>query len=167
MSNTPVPGGPVAPTPESWGEVRTRDQVVRYRRSGAGRAVLVLHAPDAFGPLWPEVLEHLAGGGRLIVPSPPDTSDGVEQWLALLLDGLGLWNVVLVATGGFCMPAIERALVEPDRIARIILACSAGANAEAVENARGRLSSVPLLVLNREQATREVLPLVAAFVAAA
>ena len=167
MSNQPVPDGPPTPAPESWGEVRTRHQVVRYRRSGAGRAVLLLHSPDARAPLWPEVLEHLAAGGRLIVPNPPESADPVEEWLALLLEGLGLWNAILVATEGFCIPAIERALVEPDRIARIILACSDGPDAAAVEKARTALSSVPLLLLKRDQPAGEALSLVAAFTATA
>src|SRR4051812_42619927 len=110
-SFSPVAGAPT----ESWGEVRTGEHIVRYRRSGSGRAVLVLHSPDASEPLWPEVLDLLAGSGRVIVPNPPANTD-VNQWLALLLDGLGLMNVVLVAAEGFCIAAIERALMEPDRI---------------------------------------------------
>lgn len=129
--------------------------------------MLLLHRPDDLAPLWPEVLEHLAAGGRLIVPDPPDSADEIEEWLALLLEGLGLWNVVLVATEGFCLPAIERALVEPDRIARIVLACSGGSDAAAVRDARARLSAVPLLMLRRDQPAEAALPLVAAFVAAA
>jgi hypothetical protein len=158
---------PATPVPvESWGEVRTRDQVVRYRRSGSGRAVLVLHSPEASEPLWPEMLDLLAASGRVIVPTPPAPSIEVDQWLALMLDGLGLMNVVLVAAEGFCMAAIERALMEPDRIARIIIACTGGKDAPLVADVQARLGTVPLLILRREDPAADVLEVVADFLSA-
>lgn len=164
MSNQ-TPLVPVPTPAESWGEVRTPDQVVRYRRSGSGRAVLILHSPDAAEPLWPELLDLLAVGGRVIVPSPPPSIE-VEQWLTLMLDGLGLTNVVLVAAEGFCLAAIERALMEPDRIARIIIACAGGADAPLMADAHSRLGGVPLLILRREDAAADVVGVVAAFLSA-
>jgi hypothetical protein len=112
------------------------------------------------------MLDLLAASGRVIVPSPPAPSIEVDQWLALMLDGLGLTNVVLVAAEGFCIAAIERALLEPDRIARIIIACAGGKDAALVADVQSRLGTVPLLILRREDPAAEVLPGVAAFLSA-
>jgi hypothetical protein len=64
------------------------------------------------------------------------------------------------------MAAIERALLEPDRIARIIIACRGGGDAAVVADARSRLGTVPLLILKREDPAADVLPVVAAFLSA-
>ena len=163
MSNThsdPLPATP----PEVWAEVRSRDQVVRYRRSGSGRAVLLLQAPGKTQPLWPEVLELLCTGARLIEPEPPAAEEEIAPWLTLMLEGLGLADVTIVALEGFCMAALERALVDPDRIARIILAChSRDAIAKLGPEAIARLSAVPLLVIGLDQPANEVAERVAGF----
>lgn len=78
---------------ESWAEVRAHDRVMRYRRSGVGRAVLVLRSPEDPEPLWPELLEALGAGYRLIVPDPPPGDADVAGWLAGFLEGLGASNV--------------------------------------------------------------------------
>jgi len=155
---------------ESWGEVRTRDFTARYRRSGAGRALLLLHSAESSEALWPEVLEILISGFRLVVPDPPPAETEVEPWLSLLLEGLGMSNVTVVASDGFCIAALERALLEPDRISRIVLVCrgrgSEGAVDGALDATTPRLASVPLLVLRRDRPATEIVPLVASFLAA-
>ena len=163
MSNTPSDPASAMP-PEAWGEVRSRDQVVRYRRSGSGRAVLLLQAPGRTRPLWPEVLDLLSAGARVIEPEPPADEDAIPPWLALMLEGLGLGDVTIVALEGFCMAALERALVDPDRIARIILACdSRDGVAKLGPEAIARLSAVPLLVIGLDQPANEVVERVAGF----
>jgi len=57
-----MPNAPIAARPkdtEWWAEVRAHDRVVRYRRSGAGPAVVLLQ-PAAPTPLWPELLDMIA-----------------------------------------------------------------------------------------------------------
>jgi hypothetical protein len=153
-----------AMTPDAWGEVRSRDQVVRYRRSGAGRTVLLLQAPGRTRPLWPEVLDILCTGARLIEPEPPAAEDEIGPWLTLMLEGLGLADVTIVALEGFCMAALERALVDPDRISRIILGCdSRDGMAKLGPEAIARLSAVPLLVIGLDQPVTEVVERVAGF----
>ena len=166
MSNTP--SEPVSATPpEVWGEVRSRDQVVRYRRSGSGRAVLLLQAQGKTRPLSPEVLELLCTGARLIEPEPPANEEEIPHWLSLMLEGLGLADVTIVALEGFCMAALERALVDPDRIARIILACDSRSGvAKLGPEAIASLSAVPLLIVGLDQPAQEVTERVAGFLQA-
>jgi hypothetical protein len=155
MSNPPITW--------SQAQVHARDQVVRYRRSGAGRPVLLLQTE----PLWPEVHELLLEPGvRLFVPDPPEPGAEVETWLAALLDGLGMPNLVVIACDGFCIAALERALLEPDQVDRIILVCQGRGRESGVDGTlTSRLAAVPLLVLRRDRPADEILPLVRSFIA--
>lgn len=163
MSNTQSEPGSGVP-PETWGEIRSRDQIVRYRRSGAGQTVLLLQAPGRTRPLWPEVLELLCAGARLIEPEAPAAEEDIPPWLAVTMEGLGLTNVTIVAVEGFCIAALERAIIEPDRVARIILACHSGDSmAKLGPEAVARLSAVPLLVVGLEQPVEDVVERVAGF----
>jgi hypothetical protein len=152
---------------ESWAEVRARDHVVRYRRSGLGRAVLVLIPPDHPDALWPELLDGLGGAFRLIVPEPPAAEPDAAAWLATFLEGLGVSNVGILAAGCFCIPALEAALAEADQISRIVLV-PAGAGggrpaANGVLETAIREVGVPLLVVRRAQPADDVVPLVIEF----
>lgn len=164
MPKTPLMDVPRSP--DSHGECRARGHVVRYRRSGAGRPLLLLHSPERSPPLWPEVLEVLRSGFRLVVPDPPPRGTEAEAWLSALLDGLGLSGVTVVAFDEFCIAALERALLEPDRVARVVMVVR-GRGSEAVVagsiDSIPRLASVPLLVLRHDRSAAEVLPVVASF----
>lgn len=148
------------------GECRARGQIVRYRRSGAGRPLLLLHSPEQSPPLWPEVLEVFRSGFRLVVPDPPPGGTEAEAWLSALLDGLGLSGVTVVAFDEFCIAVLERALLEPDRVARVVMVVR-GRGSEAVVDGSidsiPRLASVPLLVLRYDRPAAEVLPVMARF----
>lgn len=137
-----------------------------YRRSGTGRPLLLLHSPQDSPPLWPEVLELLHSGFRLVVPDPPPAGTEAEAWLSALFDGLGLSGVIVVASDKFCIAALERALLEPDRVARVIMIVR-GRGSEAVVDGSidsiPRLASVSLLVLRHDRPAAEVLPLVTTF----
>jgi hypothetical protein len=152
---------------ESWAEVRARDHVVRYRRSGLGRAVLVLVPPDHADPIWPELLDALAATFRLIVPEPPAAEPDAAAWLATFLEGLGASNVGILAAGCFCIPALESALAEADQIARIVLVPGGAGGgrpaANGVLETAIRDVGVPLLVVRRAQPADEVVPLVTEF----
>src|SRR5678815_3310479 len=73
-----------------WAEVRAHDRVVRYRRSGAGPAVLLLQpaSPTGGAPFWPELAAMIGDGRRLIVPDPPADELEVEAWLSALVEGM-------------------------------------------------------------------------------
>src|SRR3954468_12123099 len=111
---------------EGWAEVRARDRVMRYSRTGAGPTVLVL--TDAGEPLRRPLLEALAPHFRSLVPDLSPTEKNVATWLCHFLEGLGATMVSVVASGPYCIPALELALRGGDNIARLALisdgACS-------------------------------------------
>jgi hypothetical protein len=151
---------------ESWAEVRAHDQVMRYRRSGVGRAVLVLRSPGNPEPLWPELVEALGIGYRLIVPEAPARDADLARWLADFLEGLGVSNVSILAADSFCIPALELALLEGDQVARLVLVAEGrgwrwevGATLETAT----RGLRVPLLVVRRGQPAGEIVPLITDF----
>ena len=158
MSIQPPPDTPFSP--DCWAEVRARNQVVPYRRSGAGRAVLLLHSSGDADALWPELMDVLRAGFRLIIPAPPPAEVGREAWLAVLLDGLGMSNVAVIATDDFASAAVDRALGEPDQVAQVVLVCCAD---DAPDMATR--FALPLLVLRRDRPAAEILPLILAFLA--
>ena len=164
MSNTSV--FEPSSSPDAWAEVRAHDRVTRYRRSGAGRPVLVLHSPDDPNPLWPELLETLGAGYRVIMPEPPSAGADVTAWLAGFLEGLGTTSVRIVAADGFCMAALELALLEAVGITRMVLVANGPAAPEAprgfARSAIGR-ASVPLLVVRRGQPAHEGVALIGDF----
>ena len=139
---------------------------MRVRRSGVGRPLLLLHSHGDSAPLWPEVLEVLRSGFRVVVPESPPPGTEAEAWLSALLDGLGLSGVTVVASDEFCIATLERALLEPDRVARVVMVVR-GKGSEAVVDGSidsiPRLASVPLLVLRRDRPAADVLPVVASF----
>ncbi len=167
MSKTPY-SDPIQ-VADSWAEVRARDQVMRYRRSGVGRAaLLVLRPPDSPQPLWPELLDSLGERFRLIAPEPPALEADAACWLADFIEGLGSANISILAAGCFCIPVLELALDESDQISRIVLVPN-GVGREVGGPCRGMLDTetrhlpVPLLVVRRGQPAAEILPLVTGF----
>ncbi len=156
------------PPLDSWAEVRAHDHVMRYRRSGAGRAVLVLRSGDGPEPLWPELVDALAARFRLIVPELPSAGADVAAWLTDFLEGLGTPGVAVVAADPFCIPALELALLDTDQVARMVLVPGGqveetGLDGALATTARG--ASVPLLVVRRGLPAGEALLLVTCFLA--
>lgn len=154
---------------ESWAEVRAHDQVMRYRRSGVGRAaLLVLRPPHDSAPLWPGLLDSLGERFRVIAPEAPSAESDAACWLGDFLEGLGVSNVSILATGCFCIPVLELALLESDQVSRIVLVPD-GVGRELGGVGRGILETetrhlpVPLLVVRRGQPTDEILPVVTSF----
>ena len=154
--------------PESWAEVRAHNHVMRYRRSGAGRVVLVLHPADDDGAdsLWPELAAALAERFRLIVPEAPADGADVSAWLGDFLEGLGVSGVALVAADRLCIPALELALLDADQIARVVLVPGGPATESGLDGAlatTARRTSIPLLVVRRGTPAAEAVPLVMGF----
>ena len=149
------------------------DHVTRYVRRGVGPPVVVLRAGDGDADLWPELLETIAARCRLIVPEVPGAGAGVvcpdfASWIRGFLDGVGLPPVALVAAGAFCVPALELALLDPDRLAGLVLVPCGGAEETGLTGALGTTpQSTPLSVLlvRRECPAPEALRLVGRFVA--
>jgi hypothetical protein len=172
MPNQPVSAAAApstSPLAESWSEVRAHDHVMRYRRSGAGRAVLLLRAPgdDARDALWPELADALTAHFRVFVPDVSlAADDDVALWLNDFLDGLGVAGIAVVATDRFCIAALELALLDADRVARVVLVPGGRAEETGLDGALAtttRGATVPLLVVRRGLGAAEALPLVTRF----
>ena len=155
---------PIFDPSETLAEVRAHDQVMRYRRAGAGRPVVVLRATaDA---LWPELDAHLVTRHRVVTPAlPPDCPD-LAAWTGAFLDGVGLDRVTLVATEPFCLPALELALLDGHRIERLVLVPSGTAAETGLDGALATTLagvSVPLLVVRRGLGAADALRLLRDF----
>jgi hypothetical protein len=159
MLNPPLPTTTLA-------EVRAHDQVMRYRRAGAGRPVVVLRAASDAEPLWPELDASLAGSFRVITPEVPASGADVAHWVGGFLEGVGLERVTLVATEGFCLAALELALLGADQVERLVLVPAGHAGETGLD---GTLATsfpgvaVPLLVVRRGLPAIEALPLLKHF----
>jgi pimeloyl-ACP methyl ester carboxylesterase len=152
----------------TWAEVRAHDHVMRYRRSGAGQALLLLSPAESGDALWPELADALATGFRVIRPEIPDDGADVAAWLADFLEGLGVARVAVLACDGFCLPALELALLGADQVARLALVPGGRAGDTGLDGAlaaRAPGAAVPLLVARRGLPAAEALPLVRHFLA--
>jgi len=77
-----------------------------------------------------------------------------------------LRNITIVATDGFCIAALERALLSPEQIARMIMVCSGRGSESAIDGklaAPAQSAAIPFLVLRRDRPVAEILPVVQAF----
>ena len=146
--------------PESWAEVHAHDQVMRYRRSGAGRAVLLLREANEAESLWPELVEALGASFRLIVPDVPSDTADVTEWLADFLEGIGMPSMGVVAVDELCVAALALASHDADQIARIVLVANSAAREVEL---RKEAASLKMLIVRRDQALGEVLPQVIRF----
>lgn len=160
MSIPPISADPPRHA-ETWAEVRARGHVMRYRRSGTGRTVVAFGSPGYPDPVWPELLDVLGAGFRLIVPELPATEEDVPCWLSGFLEGLGVSNVRILAAGRLCIPVLQLTLVEGDQIAGVVLVADDD-QGEALATTLDEVS-VPILVIGRGQPANEVVPLVTGF----
>jgi hypothetical protein len=156
--------------PDVWAEIRTREQVIRYRRVGAGHPVLVLGEQQE---ICPTVVSALTEGGavRLIMPELPVESVHVAGWAADFLEGIGATSVALLATQSFAGAAIELAMLGAEQITRVVLVAEEpgrfgrwceGSRQAALECA-DRGVRVPLLLVHKGLPTAEIGPLVRSF----
>ena len=155
-----LPSG-MSNTPETWAEVRAHHRVTRYRRSGAGRALLLLGSNE----LWPELLDALHEAFRLIVPEVPPQGADAADWLADFMEGLGMPNVCVVASDELALPALELARRCADQFARVVVVTvEVGEEcvAKAIE-AEAPSVSTPLLVVPRSQSADEAIPVITRF----
>lgn len=164
-----MPIQPPTPASESWAEVRARDAVVRYRRSGAGPLV-VLVAPEAAreGAFWPGLIDALAARFRVVAPelAPGDGCAGIAARLYDFLDGMGANGARIVAGGSSCVPALELALRDMDQIGRLVLVSAESSGdppAAGMLVTSARSATIPLLVASRQLAAPEAIEMVVGF----
>jgi len=156
--------------PDVWAEIRTREQVIRYRRVGAGHPVLVLAEQQEICPNVVRALTEV-GAVRLIMPELPIEAVHVAGWAADFLEGIGATSVGLLATHSFAGAAIELALLGAEQIARVVLVAEEagrfGRWCEGWQQARlERVESraeVPILLVHKGLPMDEIGPLVRSF----
>ena len=141
---------------ETLAEVRAHDQVMRYRRAGAGRPLVVLRgSADA---LWPELDAELASRFRVVTPELSASCADTAAWVRSFLEGVGLDRVTLLAAEPCCLAALELALLDADRVERLVLVPSGTASDTGLD---GTLAptlagvSMPLLLVRRGLAATE------------
>ena len=162
MSNTTLSA---APSTDTWAEVRARENVTRYRRSGVGQVVLLL---DRMGnaSLWPELLHVLGGNFRVIAPESPLGYSNHATWIPEFLEGLGAASVTVVAASDFVVPALDLALRDVHQVTRLVLIPDGDsgepATAGAVTTSAGP-AEVPLLVVRRGLPADDALPIITKF----
>ena len=107
-----------------------RVRMLPYDEAGAGPAVVLLHAGVADRGMWAGHLERLAGAGfRAIAPDlpgygeAPARSGGPAPWteVTLTLDALGVERAVLVGNSFGGAVALRVAVVDPTRVAGLVL----------------------------------------------
>ena len=157
---------PLAHPAETLAEVRAHDQVMRYRRAGAGRPLVVLRGADDPDALWPGLDVELISHFRVVTPELPVDCEDVAAWVADFLEGLGLDRVAVLAVEPCCLSALELALLTAGQVERLVLA-PAGAVGET--GLGGTLAptlagiSVPLIVVRRGLEAAVALPLLKQF----
>ena len=147
-------------------EVRAHDQVMRYRRAGAGRPLVVLRGDDEANALWPELGVELVSRFRVVTPELPGRGDDVASWVGGFLEGVGLDRVIVLAAEPCCLSALELALLDGSRIERLVLVPAGSAGETGLDGTIATAFagvSVPLLVVRRGLDAADALPLLRAF----
>jgi pimeloyl-ACP methyl ester carboxylesterase len=172
MEHTDVVAAAATRLTGGWSEVRAADHVTRYMRfgSGSGAPVVILTPGTADANIWPEVFEALSADRRVLIPDLPDAEGCFAPRLTAFLDGLGLSSVTLVAPGSFCVPALEFALLEPDRLNRLVLVPRGGAEETGLAGTLATSASsreTAVLLVRRQTPVTDAVQLVTGFVAGA
>ena len=149
-------------------QVRAADHVTRYTRTGAGEPVLVLDTPAVVGALWPDLYGRLAEHHRVILPEVPGAAEAhFYRWLRGFVEGVGLSVMTVIAAGELCVPALEFALLDPDRINRLVLVPSGRGDETALGGTlTPTLSSarVAVLVVRRDAPSGEAIGAIERFI---
>ena len=157
-------------TPDAWAEIRTQEEVIRYRRVGAGHPVLVLAEQQEICPTVVRALTE-AGVVRLIMPELPTEAVHVAGWATDFLEGIGATSVGLLATASFAGAAIELAMLSAVQIGGVVLVAEEsgryGRWCEGWQRAAltcvDRNVRVPLLLVHKDLPMDEIGPLVKRF----
>lgn len=93
-----------------------------YLVAGSGLPVVLLHGPRGARLAWGALAEILRDQRRLLSPEgPAPAPHAFSAWLRSFLDGLGYDRVGIVAQDEFALAALTYALLEPDRVERLLL----------------------------------------------
>lgn len=130
-----------------------------YLRAGAGRPVLVLRRSTAPHPLWTPLITAVSDRFRVIAPEIEGGRDDFGQWLRHFLDGLGVPPVHILADEAMAAPAIGFAILEADRVERLVVISPDGPPAanEIIP------SGPPVLLMRDDVPSEELIAAVMAF----
>jgi hypothetical protein len=139
--------------------VRVGDSVMEYSRAGSGQPVVLAGwSATCTGP-HEAVRAALAQRFRLLVPDSSPGPHDFPGWLRGFLDGLGLSRVTLVADETLGLPAIGFALLDPERVDRLVLLSCCATDAlkldGALTDSNGQ-SAIPVLILQQDQPPEEL-----------
>ncbi|HEX6535839.1 MAG TPA: hypothetical protein VF041_14670 [Gemmatimonadaceae bacterium] len=155
-------------SPDPCARVRVGDCTTRYLRRGVGRPVVVLRATDCDGELWPPLLDAIAAHHRLILPEAPCADAAFASWFRGFADGIGLPPATMIAADAYCVPALELALLEPERLDRLVLVPRGRAEESGVAGSlstAARQQALPILVVRRGHPASDALATVERFIA--
>jgi pimeloyl-ACP methyl ester carboxylesterase len=153
-------------SPGTLAEVRAHDHVMRYRRVGAGRPMVVLRGAGDADALWPELDAELVARFRVVTPELPPDGEDVAAWVARFLEGVGLDRVVVLAAGSCCLSALELALFNAVLVERLVLVPAGAVSETGLDGTLATAvagASVPLIVVRRGLAASVALPLLRNF----
>lgn len=154
-----MPDAPLVTPPPSWAEVRAGEHVVRYRRTGEGRPLLLLSPPRGATPLWPGLRGALERRFRVVEPDLPADGELLVP-LTAFVEGLGLTGMVLIAAGDHCPAAVDLALSDPERLVAVLLGPEprgGGPSLDALLAGAAALLSVPTGVVPLDEPGAEAL----------
>jgi hypothetical protein len=160
------PSSPRTPPAGTLAEVRAHDQVMRYRRAGAGRPLVVLRGAADADALWPEVDAELIARFRVLTPELPTDCEDITAWTAAFLEGVGLDRVVMLAAEPCCVSALELALLNAFQVERLVLVPTGATGETGLDGSIATTLagvSVPLLVVRRGLSAADALPLLRSF----
>jgi pimeloyl-ACP methyl ester carboxylesterase len=146
--------------------VRTADHVTRYARIGSGRPVLILDELPFATTFWPGLVDRLAEERRVILPEVPSTEPRFAAWLRGFIDGMGLPPMTVVATGDLCLPSIEFALLEPERLVNLVLVPAGAAEETGLSGVLTSTLSpagVKMLVIRRDFTSENAISMIDQF----
>ena len=134
----------------------TSSELVYFSERGSGPPLLLVHGLMVTGEMFDPVIEHFAGGHRVIVPdlrghgrsrglSPPYTAAQLASDLSRLLDHLGIGSAAVLGYSQGGAIAQQLVLDYPKLCDRLVLACTYAFNmATPREWLEGHLA--PLLI---------------------
>ena len=157
---------PLTHPAETLAEVRAHDQVMRYRRAGAGRPLVVLRGAGEHDALWPELDAELVAHFRVFTPDLPAACDDAATFVSDFLEGVGLDRVLVLAAEPCCLSALELALLDASRVERLVLVPAGAAGETGLDGTLATTFTgvaVPLLVVRRGLSAAEALPLLRTF----
>jgi pimeloyl-ACP methyl ester carboxylesterase len=157
---------PMVHPAETLAEVRAHDQVMRYRRVGAGRPLVILRGADDSDALWPELDAELVSRFRVVTPELRADCEDVAAWVADFLEGLGLDRVAVLAAEPCCLSALELALLTAGQVERLVLVPAGAAGETGLDGTLATTLagiSVPLIVVRRGLGAAVALPLLRQF----